>query len=331
MTAEQRQRAGRGEPGDRGPVDHRRGARVTDADQLRALEPIRRHRPRWPRALATALTGIMLIGLAHELLDHGLAGLTRMLPRNGWFYLLFLLSYFTTPIVDFVIFRRLWRVPARAFGALNLKRVANDLLIGVTGDAYFYAWARERLKMVTAPFGAVKDVSILSGLAGNTAAILLGAIALPLGYKLIDPDVLRAMLWSLGLTGLVVGAVLFLSPIVFSLARRELWWIYRWSLYRIALSSLALAVAWHFAMPSVSVFMWVFLMAGRLLVSRLPFLPNKDLLFANFAILVIGHDRALSELMAFTAASTLLAHIAVVGIFGAGFVWERLKAWRRLG
>lgn len=298
---------------------------------LGTLEPIRRHRARWPRVLATVLTGVMLIGLAHELFDHGLGGLTRTVPRSSWFYLLFLLSYFTTPVVDFIIFRRLWRVPANAFGALNLKRVANDLLIGVTGDAYFYAWARARLKMVTAPFGAVKDVSLLSGLAGNTAAILLGAVALPLGYRLIDPEVLRAMLWSLGLTGVVVGALLFLSPIVFSLARWQLWWIYRWSMYRIAISSLALAVAWHFAMPSASVWMWVFLMAGRLLVSRLPFLPNKDLLFANFAILVIGHDRALSELMAFTAASTLLMHIVVVGVFGAGYVWERVTVWRRSG
>lgn len=308
-------------------------AGYSSADEVRlsALEPIRRSRPRWPRVLATALTGVMLLGLAQELLDHGLRGLTRAVPRSGWFYLLFLLSYFTTPVVDFLIFRRLWHVPANAFGALNLKRVANDLLIGVTGDAYFYAWARTRLNMVTAPFGAVKDVSILSGLAGNTAAILLGAVALPLGYRLIDPPVLHAMLWSLALTGVVVGAVLFLSPIVFSLARAQLWWIYRWTMYRIAISSVALAVAWHFAMPSASVFMWVFLMAGRLLVSRLPFLPNKDLLFATFAILVIGHDRALSDLMAFTAASTLLAHIVVTGVFGAGFVWERLKAWRSSG
>ncbi len=314
-----------------GAIGDDAGRPSPDEAHLSTLEPIRRRRSRWPRVLAPVLTGVMLIGLAQELLDHGLRGLTHRLPRSGWFYLLFLLSYFTTPVVDFIIFRRLWRVPASAFGALNLKRVANDLLIGVTGDAYFYAWARARLKMVTAPFGAVKDVSLLSGLAGNTAAILLGAIALPLGYKLIDPPVLHAMLWSLGLTGVVVGALLFLSPIVFSLARRQLWWIYRWTMYRIAISSLALAVAWHFAMPSASVFMWVFLMAGRLLVSRLPFLPNKDLLFANFAILVIGHDRALSELMAFTAASTLLMHIVVVGVFGAGYVWERVKGWRRSG
>ena len=302
-----------------------------DSAPLHALQPIRRHAPRWPRVLATVMTGAMLAGIARELFDHGLTGLTRTLPRGPGFYLLFLLSYFTLPAVDFLIFRRLWQVPAAAFGALNRKRVANDLLIGVTGDLYFYAWARARLNMVAAPFGAVKDVTLMSGMAGNTAALLLAAIALPLGYQLIDPDVLRAMLWSVALTGAMVGLILFLSPIVFSLPSHDLWWIYRWSLARIAVGSLLLALAWHFALPQVSVLMWVFLMAGRLLVSRLPFLPNKEALFANFAILAIGHDRALSELMAFTAASTLLAHIVVTGVFGAGPVWQRIQAWRNPG
>lgn len=310
---------------------HARAHDTHDPPRLDALEPIRPRAARWPRVLATVMTGAMLAGLAHELFDDGLAGLTRTLPRGPGFYLLFLLSYFTLPAVDFLIFRRLWCVPVAAFGALNRKRVANDLLVGVTGDLYFYAWARARLNMVAAPFGAVKDVTLMSGMAGNTAAILLAALALPLGFQLIDPDVLRAMLWSLGLTVLVVGVVLFLSPVVFSLPRRDLWWIYRWSLARIAVGSLLLTLAWHFALPQVSVLMWLFLMAGRLLVSRLPFLPNKEALFANFAILAIGHDRALSELMAFTAASTLLAHVVVTIVFGAGPVWKRMKAWRSAG
>jgi hypothetical protein len=62
--------------------------------------------------------------------------------------------------------------------------------------------------------------------------------------------------------------------------------------------------------------MWLFLSAGRLLFSRLPLLPNKDLLFANFAILFIGQDQALSELIAFTAAAVLLVHAAFIVVFG---------------
>lgn len=298
---------------------------------IAALEPVRRVGRRWPAILSVVVTVAMLIGLVRELLDHGLNGFERAVPQNPLFYLFFVAAYFTLPLADLAIFRRLWRVPLSAFGALNRKRIANDVLIGYTGDAYFYVWARERLKMVAAPFGAVKDVSIISGMAGNSAAVLLSAVALPLGYQLIDPTVLRAMLWSLALTATVMVAVLALSHFVFSLRRRDLLFIFRLDFARILLGALLTAIAWHFAMPQVSLFMWLFLMAGRQLVSRLPFLPNKDLLFANFAILIIGRDDALSNLMAFTATTTLLLHGALLTLFGLIWVWERTAGWRTHG
>lgn len=269
----------------------------------------------------------MLAGLAKELLDHGLHGVSRAVPTSPWFYLFFVTSYFALPVSDFVIFRRLWRVPPAAFLALNKKRIANDVLIGYSGDAYFYAWARARLRMVAAPFGAVKDVSIVSGIAGNIATILLGVVALPLGYELIDPDVMRMMLWSLSVPLVVSILLLLFRRRVFSLPRADLWFIFGMDTLRIAIVGVTLALAWAFAMPSVSIGMWLFLVAGRQLVSRLPLVPNKDLLFANFAILVIGQDRALSDLVAFSAASTLTLHVLLIAAFGVAYVIERKSVW----
>lgn len=298
---------------------------------IAALEPVRGVRRRWPALLNITVTIAMLVGLVNELLDHGLLGFERAVPDSPLFYVCFLAAYFTLPLSDLAIFRRLWNLPLSAFGALNRKRIANDVLIGYTGDAYFYAWARQKLKMVAAPFGAVKDVSIVSGMAGNTAALLLAAASLPLGYRLIDPGLLRTMLWSLATTALVMITVLALRRIVFSLSRRDLLFIFRLDVARILIGALLTATAWHFAMPEVSLFMWLFLMAGRQLVSRLPFLPNKDLLFANFAILIIGRDKALSNLMAFTATTTLLLHVALLTLFGLIWVWERTAQWRTHG
>jgi hypothetical protein len=301
---------------------------AADAAPLVALKPVQTLRRRWPMLLATVLSIAMLIGVGYELFDDGLAGVRRVTPVSWGFYLFFLASYFTLPVCDFVIFRRLWNVPAAAFPALNRKRIANDILIGYSGDAYFYAWARARLDMVAAPFGAVKDVTIVSGITGNVTALLLAAIALPLGYQLIAPEVVAAMIWSLVFaTALSLGLILF-SKRVFSLPRRDLWFIFWIDLLRIGGTCVTIALAWAWAIPSVSVGMWLFLIAGRQLVSRLPFLPNKDLLFANFAILVIGHDRALSDLMAFTAASTLVMHGLLLLLFGAAYVTERMRTWR---
>jgi hypothetical protein len=304
---------------------------AADGATLSALQPVRRLQRRWPALLSALLSLAMLAGLAHELLDHGLHGLSRTVPVSPWFYVFFLASYFALPVCDYLIFRRLWRVPGAAFLALNQKRIANDVLIGYSGDAYFYAWARARLRMVAAPFGAVKDASIVSGIAGNATAILLGAIAIPLGYELIDPEVRRTMLWSLSVPLVVSVLVILFRNRVFSLSRRDLVFIFAADTARIAISCITIAVAWAYAMPTVSVWMWLFLVAGRQLVSRLPLVPNKDLLFANFAILMIGQDRTLSDLMAFTAASTLALHLALMAAFGVAYVSERMLRWTRTG
>lgn len=301
---------------------------AADAAPLVALKPVQTLRRRWPVLLATILSVAMLVGVGYELFDDGLAGLRRATPASWGFYLFFLASYFTLPVCDFLIFRRLWNVPPAAFTALNRKRIANDIVIGYSGDAYFYAWARARLDMVTAPFGAVKDVTIVSGITGNVTALLLGAVALPLGYQLIGPEIVEAMIWSLVFATALSLALILFSRRVFSLPRRDLWFIFWIDLLRIAGTCVTIALAWACAIPSVSVGMWLFLVAGRQLVSRLPFLPNKDLLFANFAILVIGHDRALSDLMAFTAASTIVMHGLLLLLSGAVYVTERMRAWR---
>ena len=56
-------------------------------------------------------------------------------------------------------------------------------------------------------------------------------------------------------------------------------------------------------------------------------MPNKDLLFASLAILLIGQDQALSEMIAFTAALTLLAHGVVIGAASFGGAATKAREW----
>lgn len=295
---------------------------VTDAERagaepdLAGLEPLERFRSRWPRILGAALSGLMIVGLAWELFDHGLAGVELVAPDSPWFYAFFTLAYLSPPLFDFVIFRRLWRLPLDGFGALVRKRIANDVVIGYSGDVFFYAWARARLKMVAAPFGAVKDVTILSGIAGNIVTVAMLAVAMPFAFELFTPSQLRMLAWSAGVAVGVSGLLLLFSRRVFSLPARVLSWIFGLHCVRLVLGSLAFGVASYFAMPWVSIKWWLFLAAGRLVVARLPLLPNKDLLFANFAIIFIGHGEALSDLVAFVATLTLFTHVVLMAAFG---------------
>ncbi|HSX65485.1 MAG TPA: hypothetical protein VLF15_12205, partial [Pseudoxanthomonas sp.] len=84
---------------------------------------------------------------------------------------------------------------------------------------------------------------------------------------------------------------------------------------RLLSDSLLVATAWAFALPGVGFGTWILLAAARMLVSRLPFVPSKELLFAGFAIVLIGQGEALTEMLAFTAALTLLLHAVLIASF----------------
>jgi hypothetical protein len=299
---------------------------IPAAPDLAGLEPVEKIRRRWPILLGGALTLLMIAGLGRELFGSGLAGLTRAVPTNPIFYVAFAIYYLGPPTFDYIIFRRLWQIPLAGMAALHKKRISNEVLLGYSGEAYFYAWARQRTHMVAAPFGAVKDVLILSAIAGNAVTLVVVGLALPFGINLLKPAEFNTLLGSIGVIFAMSLPFLIFSKRVFSLPRAQLWWVFGVHCARIVFGAVMIAVAWHFAMPQISVGIWLLLAAARLLAWRLPLVPNKELLFANFAILVIGQGQALSELMALIAALTLCAHIALIAGFSIHALLTRKQA-----
>lgn len=300
------------------------GSALANAPDLAGLEPIERIKRRWPVVLGAILSLLMVAALGRELLGHGLAGLQQKIPGHPLFYLAFALFYLAPPTFDYLIFRRLWRIPLDGMVALHKKRIANEVLVGYSGEAYFYAWARQRTQMIAAPFGAVKDVTIQSAIAGNTFTLILILMVIPF-MGMLPRDLVN---WStvIGSGALMVAMSLpffLFSKRVFSLPRAALWRVFWMHMARLALVTLSLAMAWHYALPSVAIGTWLFLAAGRMLVSRLPFLPNKELVFASFAIFLIGPGNSLTELMALIAALTLLVHIVLIAGFSIQALLKR--------
>lgn len=293
---------------------------------LAGLEPVEKIKRRWPMFLGAGLTLLMVVSLGRELFGSGLDGLSDNLPSNPLFYLAFLLYYLGPPTFDFVIFRRLWNIPLDGMAALHKKRISNEVLLGYSGEAYFYAWARQRTKMVAAPFGAVKDVMILSAIAGNAVTLAVMAIALPFGIDLLTPTYQNYAYGSLALILATSLPFLIFSKRVFSLSRRLLGWVFSVHCLRIVVGSVLIALAWHFAMPEVPILVWLLMSAGRLLVWRLPLVPNKELAFSFLAGIVIGEGQAITELMALIAGLTLLGHITLIVGFGAQALIAKVRA-----
>lgn len=300
-------------------------AKLPTPEDLAGLEPIKTLKRRWPMVIAGLLTAAMIVGLARQLLGSGLAGLTHAVPTSPLYYVAFALLYFSPPVGDFVIFRRLWKVPFDGFVALVKKRIANDVVFGYSGDAYFYAWARQNTQLVAAPFGAVKDVTILSAMAGNVMTLIMTALALPFAYASLPADYTRGLVIAIPVVVAMCLPFLLFSRRVFSLERGMLWWIFAVHCARLSAGCLLIAFAWHFALPGVGIGPWLVLSAARMLVSRVPFLPNKELVFATVAISVLGEDNQLSSVTAFTAALTLLIHVILAGGFTVQGLLKRRK------
>ncbi len=257
---------------------------------------------------------LLLGGLFHALAGGGLSGLKTALPSSPFFYFTFALLYSVQPIADFIIFRKLWQMPLSGIVPILRKLVANEVLLGYSGEAYFYAWARTKLKMVTTPFAAIKDVSILSAVVGNIVTLLLLAIATPFAYQMLPADLVRPIIWSAVVIILMSLGIMAFRGRLFSLERHELIWVFGVHLLRTLIYTGLLSLCWHLALPAVPLSIWMILVTSRNLVSRLPLVPNKDIVFANLALLMVGSDGEVAKLIAITVALTLLCHGIILAL-----------------
>jgi hypothetical protein len=215
-----------------------------------------------------------------------------------------------------VIFRRLWGLPVRGFPALIRKLVSNEILLGYLGEVYFYAWARRNARIVTAPFGAIKDVTILSALTGNLFTLLMVILAAPLfGALHLGMDSM-AFVGSTIFILATSGVALVLRKRLFTLPRRELWFVAAMHSARILATTLLAAIMWHLLLPTVALSWWLLLGTLRQLLSRLPFLPNKDVVFAGMAAFLVGSDQDIVTAMTLMATLIVCAHLLVGALLG---------------
>ncbi len=298
------------------------------ASRLRdSLSPADGFSPNRLAGLFSALLSLLLLAMvAIQYQRLSLPLLAEMLPTSIAFWSIFALYYLSGPLGEWIIYRKLWTLPAAGIGALLRKMVSNELLLGYLGEVQFYAWARSRLKIGAAPFGAIKDVTILSALTGNIATLLMLAIAWPLVSSSVAGIELRTTIFSLSIVLCTSLLILLLRQKLFTLPRRDLWFIVVIHALRIiAVTGLA-ALMWHLALPGVSFVIWAMLAALRMLVSRLPLVPNKEVVFAGLAVFVLGHDVLIASMMTLIAAAILITHLCVGGVFAvAGLAESRRK------
>ncbi|HXH16241.1 MAG TPA: hypothetical protein VNJ10_08935 [Sphingomonas sp.] len=269
------------------------------------------------RWLTPLLSAAILIAALWQLRHLDVRAVIGMVPRSPLFWLLFAAGYLALPASEWVIYRRLWRLPPRGFLALLRKRISNEIVAGYSGELYFYAWARKHAALVGTPFGAIKDVSILSAVVANVCTLALAAIswrslvALHLGT---DAKVMIVSAASIALPSVVALAM---RKRLFTLKRDELGRIAAIHLLRIVATTVFAAALWAVALPAAPLAWWLVLATLRLLVSRLPLLPNKDIVFAGLVAFTVGQASDVAALLTMIAALWLVTHLLLGAVLTA--------------
>jgi hypothetical protein len=278
----------------------------------------------WPSYFGPAVSILLLAGAVWQLRDMDFSKVGDLMPTSLLFWLVFLFSYFQAPLTDWIMFRRLWQLPFSGMGALLRKYVSNEILLGYLGEVYFYAWAKRHVTSIASPFGAIKDVTILSALTGNISTILMVVLAAPMIGQLNLGISSNTFAWSIAFVMGTSILFLLLRRQLFTLPASDLWFVANVHFVRIFSYALLSGLLWHLILPGISFTYWLLLATMRQLLSRLPFLPNKDVIFVSLATFFVGRDTEVSHAMLLLATLTVAAHFVIGLVFGVtGLIREK--------
>jgi hypothetical protein len=271
---------------------------------LRArLDPLRQRVAAWaesPRGRLVRRVGraLFLVGVVSYLLlrfaEIGWAEIVRSLPADPRFYAIFLVLYFTLPLTESVIYRLAWGT--RFWQNLPVfvkKRIYNKDLLGYSGEAYLFAWGRRHTGLpARRVFGIIRDNVVLSG-AGSTAfAVVLLAVFLivgnlePLGISRQSGGLY--LIAGLAILGGAAAVGARFRHRLFVLSGRMLALLFVLHFGRLAVMNVLQVVQWDLIIPGVGVPSWFVFLAVQVMISRLPILPARDLLFLGASVELAG-------------------------------------------
>jgi hypothetical protein len=95
---------------------------------------------------------------------------------------------------------------------------------------------------------------------------------------------------------------------------------------RLVATTLLSGLMWHLALPDMSLVWLVLLATCQLLVTRLPLVPNKDLVFASLAVTFVGHAAPITAVIAMIATCLLAMHL----LAGAVLIFPIVRKGQKL-
>lgn len=281
------------------------------------------------RAGSTMLSLLLLGAILYELSHVDLGHAWFTLPTSALFWLAFALYFLGSPFLEWLILYRLWSAPFSGFGAMLRKMVYNEMVLTYLGDAYFFAWLKRALPHVENPFVVVKDMAIISAFMGSITTIIAIAAVWPVFPQVDRSGFHSPLVLCLALALASGGVIALFRKVLLGLSQREILWIAGLFELRIVGQSACAVVMWWSLLPNVSIATWLVLAVVRLVCTRLPLVPSKDLAFAAIAVALVGPHNAIAPTIMLITSLVLLANIALAAILSLAS-WAALASRRQL-
>lgn len=270
-----------------------RGQVMRMVDDLRAVA----RKPSVRRA-ATAvqygLLALVVVYLVFRLSEVGWREVLKELPASPLFYAIFTLRYLALPLSEIPTYELVWRRPLwRRFSAFLRKRVYNFAVMGYSGEGFFTLWARRNLDLSDREIlVGVKDNNLISALVSNIATAAL-VLVLFFGGRLQEE--LDALPGSALLFGLAFASAFSLAVAVMLFRRRIIHLPDGLMPRLVAINAVRIifvlclhVLLYWSALPGPPLEAWFIFIALQLVLSRVPFVPNLDIVFLTAAIHLAG-------------------------------------------
>lgn len=278
---------------------------------------------------------LLLVLVGYGLTHVGWDRIYQSRPDSLAFYIVALVPFFVQPLADLFIYRNLLGVgSALPLWIFLRKRCMNSIMLDYSGEVYFFLWARKNLKIKDSTLlHAVKDSSVLSASAGLIVLWLMVLVLFVAGVVKI-PVVSRSTWWIVagGSLPLVFAAALFLGHKKLTQTSRK---------------NMMATFGLHFSraliVMGLEYFTWMLsaalpssgdclkYVALRLLVTRLPLIPNKEIVFIGVGVAAAGLMQVSApNVAAVLVLMTVMDRLEDLIVVGFPWFFEQIRRHRGL-
>ncbi len=289
---------------------------------------------RLTRGLQWMITACVIVYLVVRLSGIGWMNILAELPREPLFYLLFLVLYFSLPVAEVLVYRIVWgKLPKPAlFRTLVRKRVLNRDVLGYSGELYLYGWARRHVALSEREIlKSIRDTNIVSSLASTLVAVVLLGVFLYLGHfnirMWIAHQPVHYVIAAVVVGALVGGLLWRFRRWLFSMAWRTSLLVFAVYATRLIIGQVLQIGQWTVVLPTVALGVWFTFAAVSLIVSRIPFIPNQDLIFLGASVeLSTMMDVPTAAIAGMLLVVSVMDKALNLGLFLGFSFWERKSA-----